>query len=231
MYDSYKEDMDGSLSVLQENLRQIGRIRREEFARKKFWMTETTGAQWNNDVWHTYGWKPGMSEYEKAMLAAQYMHMSFVDAEANGFLWWGLVYSLAPDRVTDPNVRQKHRDEGLVLVEEKGGADGKQKFVERTKKFFFFKQFSHFVLPGYRRIEVSSSDSLLNSAYVSPDLKTVVLICINASKDEMALQAKVRGDPTIISAFQTDLTRNCETVSPSASLPPQSIRTLVYKYR
>ena len=172
-----------------------------------------------------------MSEYEKAMLAAQYMHMSFVDAEANGFLWWGLVYSLAPDRVTDPNVRQKHRDEGLVLVEEKGGADGKQKFVERTKKFFFFKQFSHFVLPGYRRIEVSSSGSLLNSAYVSPDLKTVVLICINASKDEMALQAKVRGDPTIISAFQTDLTRNCETVSPSASLPPQSIRTLVYKYR
>jgi len=230
MYDSYKEDMDGSLSVLQENLRQIGRIRKEKFPKKRFWMTETTGAQWNNDVWHTYGWKPGLSEYDKALVAAQYIHMSFVDAEANGFLWWGLVYSLAPDKVTDPNVRQKHRDEGLILVEEKGGANGRQKFLERTKKFFFFKQFANFIAPGYRRVQVSSSEKLLNSAYQSPDRKTLVVVSINTSDIYLTIEPSVPRPPISLNAFQTDLQKNCDQVSPSSPIPPKSIRTLVYHY-
>ena len=124
MYDSYQEGTDGSLEILRENSRRIGQIRREHFPGKRFWMTETTGAQWNNEVWHTYGWTPGASEFDKAILAGRYMHMTFADAQANAFFWWGLVYSLAPDKETDPNVREKHRDEGLVLVEEKGERTG-----------------------------------------------------------------------------------------------------------
>ena len=53
MYDSYQDGMDGSISVLRENSRQIGEIRKKAFPKKGFWMTETTGAQWNNDLWHT----------------------------------------------------------------------------------------------------------------------------------------------------------------------------------
>ena len=100
-------------------------------------MTETTGAQWNNEVWHTYGWTPEASEFDKAILAGRYMHMTFADAQANAFFWWGLVYSLAPDKESDPNVREKHRDEGLVLVEEKGGASRMQKYLEKPRNSMF----------------------------------------------------------------------------------------------
>ncbi len=230
MYDSYKEDMDGSLSVLQENSRQIGKIRRENFPGKRFWMTETTGAQWNSDVWHTYGWKPNLTEYDKALLAAQYMHMTFADAGANAFMWWGLLYSLAPEKETNPKVRQKHRDEGLVLVAEKTGANGRQKLLERTKKFFFFKQFSNFVLPGYRRVAVSSNETLWNTAYRSPDGKTLVVVAINTSGKQQVLEPKVPGQPVALSAYQTDRSKNCERVGPESPIPPKSARTFIIKY-
>ena len=111
-------------------------------------MTETTGAQWNNDLWHTYGWTPQANEFDKALLAAQYAHMTLVDAGANVFMWWGLIYSLAPDRETNPKVREKHRDEGLVLVQEQPGSNGRQKLIERTKKFSFSSNLSTSSLRG-----------------------------------------------------------------------------------
>ena len=86
MYDSYKDGNDGSLKILKENTRAIGKIRKENFPQKKFWMTETTGAQWNNDIWHTYGWSKEATEYDKALLAAQYMHMTFTESESSAFL-------------------------------------------------------------------------------------------------------------------------------------------------
>ena len=150
-------------------------------------MTETTGAQWNNEEWHTYGWEPKLNEYEKALLAARYIHMTFADAGANAFFWWGLVYAVAPQRVTDPNLREKHRDEGLVLVQEKRGADDQQKFLERTKKFYFFKQFSKFVKPGYSRIEMESPTGLSLCAFMSPDQKKVVVVAINTTDSPFKL--------------------------------------------
>ena len=131
---------------------------------------------------------------------------------------------------TDTELRLKHRDEGLVLVEERTGDTGRQKLIERTKKFFFFKQYANFVLPGYRRVEVSSSDALWNSAFQSPDGKTLVVISINASKVYQAIEPIVPGKPVSVSASQTDPSKNCNQVSPSSPIPPKSIRTFVYKY-
>ena len=73
MYDSYRDDMDGDLSVLEQNAIGVGKLKNNHFPNKRLWMTETTGAQWNNEEWHTYGWSPALSEYDKALLAAQYM--------------------------------------------------------------------------------------------------------------------------------------------------------------
>ena len=227
MYDSFQDGTDGSLDVLQENSKQIGQIRKENFPRKKFWMTETTGAQWNNDEWHTYGWTPEASEFDKALLAAQYMHMTFADAQANAFLWWGLVYSLAPDKVTDANTRQKHRDEGLVLVEEKGGANGKQKFLEKTKKFYFFKQYANYIWKGSRRIELESPASLEITAFQTYDKSRIVVIAINSSNSKQTLELKIPDGMIEQRAFQTDRKLNCELVPTSSPLPPKSIRTYI----
>ncbi|MCH2179854.1 MAG: glycoside hydrolase family 3 C-terminal domain-containing protein [Mariniblastus sp.] len=228
MYDSYRDEMDGSLDVLRTNSVAIGQTRLQEFPNKKFWMTETTGAQWNNEEWHTYGWEPKLNEYEKALLAARYIHMTFADAGANAFFWWGLVYAVAPQRVTDPNLREKHRDEGLVLVQEKRGADDQQKFLERTKKFYFFKQFSKFVKPGYSRIEMESPTGLSLCAFMSPDQKKVVVVAINTTDSPFKLSFSDRLGQTSMEAFQTDANRNCSAVSGQSPLPPQSARTYVF---
>ena len=228
MYDSFQDGMDGGISVLRENSREIGKIRRKEFPNKGFWMTETTGAQWNNDLWHTYGWTPQANEFDKAILAAQYAHMTLVDAGANVFMWWGLIYSLAPDRETNPKVRQKHRDEGLVLVEEQPGANGRQKLIERTKKFFVLKQFANFLTPGTQRIVIDSPDPLLVSAYRKRNGKEGVVIAINPSNQVIGLNLNLPDGGKVKSAFQTDRQLNCEAVKASSPLPPKSIRTLVY---
>ncbi|MEC8013694.1 MAG: glycoside hydrolase family 3 N-terminal domain-containing protein [Verrucomicrobiota bacterium] len=228
MYDSYQDGMDGSISVLRENSRQIGEIRKKEFPKKGFWMTETTGAQWNNDLWHTYGWTPQANEFDKALLAAQYAHMTLVDAGANVFMWWGLIYSLAPDRETNPKVREKHRDEGLVLVQEQPGSNGRQKLIERTKKFFVLKQFINFIPPGSKRISIQSPEPLLASAYLSKNRKKGVIILINPSNKSIGLDFVLPAQAKIGKAFQTDRNLNCETIDSGTPLSPHSIRTILY---
>jgi O-glycosyl hydrolase len=228
MYDSYKEGTDGSLDILRENSRQIGKIRRENFPNKKFWMTETTGAQWNNDVWHTYGWFEDATEFDKAILAAQYIHMTFAQAEANAFLWWGLLYSLAPDRVKHLKTRQKHRDEGLVLVEEKRGANGYQNFLEKTKKFYFFKQYANFIWKGSKRIELKSPTPIEATAYQTYDKSRIVVIVLNPSDTAQAVDLKLPQDMDFKRAFQTDRKLNCEPVPYTNPLPGKSIRTYIF---
>jgi arylsulfatase A-like enzyme/O-glycosyl hydrolase len=228
MYDSYKDADKGSIEILRENSRQIGKIRRENFPNKKFWMTETTGAQWNNDVWHTYGWFEDATEFDKAILAAQYIHMTFAQSQANAFLWWGLLYSIAPDRVTASKTRQKHRDEGLVLVEEKRGANGDQKFLEKTKKFYFFKQYANYIWKGSKRIELKSPDPLEVTAYQTYDTNRIVVVALNPSSSSQKIELSIPKAMKFRRAFQTDRTLNCEPVRPTPLLPPKSIRTYIY---
>tara|TARA_Y100000766_G_scaffold82901_1_gene70564 strand:- start:546 stop:1424 length:879 start_codon:yes stop_codon:yes gene_type:complete len=229
MYDSYRDDMDGNLSVLEQNAIGVGKLKNNHFQNKRLWMTETTGAQWNNEEWHTYGWSPALSEYDKALLAAQYIDMTFTKAEANAFFWWGLVYSLAPSGITNPNVRQKHRDEGLVLVEEKRGVNNLQKYVERTKKYFFFKQFANFVKPGYTRIKVNAPTETPLSAFISSDKKSVVVVVTNSSNKPLKMKFENSFEPAIVEAYQTDPNRNCEPVSVLSAIPSKSVRTVIFK--
>ena len=97
-------------------------------------MTETTGAQWNGNEWHTYGWTADLTEHQKAIQAARYMHTTFVDAQASAFLWWGLIYSVAPGNEKDENVLQKHRDEGLVLVRAPADQVGEYQSLSRANQ-------------------------------------------------------------------------------------------------
>ncbi|MDF1812579.1 MAG: glycoside hydrolase family 3 N-terminal domain-containing protein [Verrucomicrobiales bacterium] len=228
MYDSFNESTeDKSLFPLQRKNMFLNNLRSRYFPDKRLWMTETTGAQWNSADWHTYGWTPELSDHEKAVKAARYIHTTLVDAQANAFLWWGLVYSTAPQSESDSNVITKHRDEGLVLVEEKQ-TDGRQRLLERTKKYYTFRQYSGFVKPGYRRIHVDSPHPFHVSAYLSPDRKVAVCIAINDTESEHSLRLDVPGSMKLIGTFQTDEVRNCSPVDFTSPLPSRSVRTSIY---
>ena len=228
MYDSFVEGQDGGLENLIGKTQSLGRLRQQNFPSKRLWMTETTGAQWNGAQWHTYGWRPDLTEHDKAILAARYIHMTLNDAEANAFLWWGLVYSLAPERVTDANTRQKHRDEGLVLVKEET-QNGVQSFLERTKKYYTFRQYSGFVRPGYQRLAVDSPAYLQVSAYRSPDQSKLVVVVVNDSDDVHDVQFPAPVDYKVSKVRQTDRQRDCEPVSASEPMPGKSVRTVVFE--
>jgi len=228
MYDSFVEGQNGGIENLIEKTQALGRMRRQNFPSKRLWMTETTGAQWNGAQWHTYGWTPDLNEHDKAILAARYIHMTLNDAEANAFLWWGLVYSLAPERVTNPNTRQKHRDEGLVLVQEET-QNGSQAFLERTKKYYAFRQYSGFVRPGYQRLAVDSPTHLQVSAYRSPDQAKLVVVVVNDSNDVHDVQFSAPADYKVSQVRQTDRQRDCEPVPASEPLPGMSVRTVVFE--
>ncbi|MDG2104643.1 MAG: glycoside hydrolase family 3 N-terminal domain-containing protein [Pirellulaceae bacterium] len=228
MYDSYPDGQPGTLQTLIDSTTQLGMMREQFIPNKRLWMTETTGAQWNGAEWHTYGWTPDLTEHDKAIKVARYIHMTLVNANANAFLWWGLVYSLAPENVTDPNTRQKHRDEGLVLVQEKDSS-GYQTMLEKTKKYHVFRQYSGFIRPGFQRIEMPVAKDLQVSAYRSPDQNQLVAVVVN---DTDAARPVRLSPPTgfgSTQAWQTDANRDCESVNPSDSLPPKSVRTFVFE--
>ena len=227
MYDSYGEGMDGALETLIANSRKLGQLHREHFPSRKLWMTETTGAQWNSDEWHTYGWTRDLTEHEKAILAGRYIHATLADAGANAFLWWGLVYSLAPDGVTDPDTRQKHRDEGLVLVEEITGQNGRQSFLERTLKSHVFRQYSGFIEPGYQRIGLDEPENLQVSAFRHPQGDEIVVVAINDTEEKRPLSVGLPEEMSVKLAVQTDAELRGQAVDPESALAPKSIRTYV----
>ena len=230
MYDSYQNNQDGNFEILVGNTQKLGELAHEFIPQKKLWMTETTGAQWNGNDWHTYGWTADLTEYQKAIQAARYMHTTFVDAQASAFLWWGLIYSVAPSNEKDENVIQKHRDEGLILVRAPADQVGEyQAFIERTKKFYVFAQYSKFIQPGYRRVDVDGVSGLYASAYVGEEDNRLVAVVINDSKTPKELSIQVDAGFEYSSAYQTDELRNCEQIGTEELLPPQSVRTVVFQ--
>ncbi len=230
MYDSYQKNEDGNFEILVGNTQKLAQLADEFIPTKKLWMTETTGAQWNGNDWHTYGWTADLTEHQKAIQAARYMHTTFVDAQASAFLWWGLIYSLAPGNEQDANVRQKHRDEGLVLVCAPADQVGEhQTFVERTKKFYVFSQYSKFIHPGYKRVDLDAVSGVYASAYVGEDDNRLIAVVINDSETSKDVSIQVDAGYEFVSAHQTDKSRNCEQIGNSAVLPPQSVRTVVFQ--
>ncbi|MBV9123549.1 MAG: hypothetical protein JO112_09345 [Planctomycetes bacterium] len=231
MYDCYRHDETPlGLATMQARQKALGRYLREELPGKRVWMTETTGAQWTGEDWHSLGWRPGMDEHAKALAAARYLHAALVDAGASACLWWGLTYSLPPPTITGEEERQKFRDEGLILVEpEKKG--GVYPFAEKTPKYYTFKQFSRFLRPGWVRLEVKEPPRLPVAAFRSPDSRHVAVVIINSEKSAQAIAPRVSGRVTYrwAGAYATDRKHRCEPVPWTGAVTAESVTTLIFK--
>jgi glucuronoarabinoxylan endo-1,4-beta-xylanase len=233
MYDSYKDgEADGGFTTLRARQAAFGHHVRETLPGRPLWMTETTGAQWNSKDWHTLGWRPEMDEHSMAIAAGRYVHAALVDAGANAFFWWGLIYSAPPSSVKGARERQKFRDEGLILVDpEKKGAV--HPFKERTRKYFVLKQFARYVRPGWVRLAVTADPSRLVAAFRSPDRKAVAVVVIHSEGVPGSIEVRVSSDAAyrLSGAYQTDRTRECAPVEWTGKMPAESVTTLLYTVR
>jgi glucuronoarabinoxylan endo-1,4-beta-xylanase len=231
MYDSYKEgEADGGFTVLRARQAALGHHLRETLPGRPLWMTETTGAQWNTKEWHTLGWRPEMDEHAQAIAAGRYVHTALVDAGANAFFWWGLIYSAPPSSVKGARERQKFRDEGLILVEPERKGEV-HPFQERTRKYFVLKHFAKFVRPGWVRMAATADPSRLVAAFRSPDRKAVAVVVVHAEGVPGTIEVRVTGDGSyrLSQAYQTDRTRECAQVEWSGTLPAESVTTLLFQ--
>lgn len=203
------------------------------------WMTETTGAQWNTTDWHTFGWHTAMSDIDKAIAAARYIHSALVDAHSSAFLWWGLTFANPEEEIIDlyasdederPYYVEKFRDEGLVLVDHDSEPMHE---VETTKKYYAFKQYSYFIKPSYMRVGTDNYSCCLASAYKSADNKTVVLVIINPAENEENPLITGIESYQLCGAFRTDSTLDCNDILSQCNptqpnIPAKSITTLIY---
>ncbi|HEX8199315.1 MAG TPA: hypothetical protein VF590_02425 [Isosphaeraceae bacterium] len=234
MYDSYRDgDPDPGLAGVRARQKALGRFVRETRPGTRLWMTETTGAQWNGPQWHTLGWDARLDEHEKAIAAACYLHAALVDAGANAFLWWGLIYSAPPESVTEEQERQKFRDEGLILVEPEPRG-GTHPFRERTPKSYAFQQFAKFVRPGWIRLDVPEppgAGAPLAAAFRDPDGRRVAVIVIHPEKgSSQAMAVRVTGARSyhLNRSYVTDRRRRCEPGAWAGELAPESVTTLLF---
>lgn len=231
MYDSFRDGATDATGFDELRARQqaLGRFLRETCPRKRVWMTETTGAQWNSSEWHTLGWTTQMGEHDKAMAAARYLHSALVDADCNAFLWWGLTYAAPAAHIKDEAHRQKTRDEGLILVAP-DRVNGVNAFHERTPKYFAFKQFSRFILPGYVRLETPAAAPLV-AAFRSPDARRVVVVLINPDRLPLPVTLRITGEKKYQFAehWLTDRQHQCASARWTGTLPAESVSTLIYQ--
>jgi len=115
--------------------------------------------------------------------------------------------------------------------------------VKAQKTLWALGNYSLFVRPGYRRIDMPGLDNLLGlmgSAYLSPDGSRIVTVFVNMSASEEFKLCPVFLDgreETQIRGFVTDETRDLAldfTRSPgkgrSFTVPPRSIYTVVYDF-
>ena len=130
--------------------------------------------------------------------------------------------------MTDPNTRQKHRDEGLVLVQEET-QNGFQPFLERTKKYYTFRQYSAFVRPGYQRLSVDAPSHLQVTAYRSPEQTRLVVVVINDADATQGVRFEAPEGYQLGTVRQTDQQRDCEPIDANEPMIGKSVRTLVFE--
>ena len=74
--------------------KKLGELAHEFIPQKKLWMTETTGAQWNGNDWHTYGWTADLTEHQKSNSSCSLYAHNLCRCDNQCILWWGLIYSV-----------------------------------------------------------------------------------------------------------------------------------------
>jgi O-glycosyl hydrolase len=194
-------------------------------ANERSWQTETSGAHLipnpQGAPYPTVGYFTGMDEYDKAIAAARYIHLSLTQANSSAFLWWGLTWC----KTVPPDLNVA--DEGLLLVDD---SQRPMPPADTTAKYFAFKQFSKYVRPGYRRVFAWSDDPVLASAYVSESGDKLVVVLINPYAAPWPVLLDPLPGYVLLETRRTltGIATGFQLVEWAGEMPGRSIATLVF---
>lgn len=153
------------------------------------------------------------TEYEKSTAAwpdafnmALLLHNSLAVEEVAGYFYWSLFWA-------EPG--------GLVSFPSYGSSD-----YTINSDYYGFKQYSAFILPGYKRIDAEDDSNYVRiSAYLSPDGTGLTVVILNTHEStDMELTLSFPGIIVLSGdVYRTSQTENCAYIS---DFDPDSVLTL-----
>lgn len=142
----------------------------EQYPGWRYWQTEFCIMEGKRDL--------GM---ETALNVARVIHYDMTLCNASAWQWWTAV---SPCNFKD----------GLVFTDYR--KEGDPETIYPSKTLWTLGNFSRFIRPGAKRIDLKGADNLdglLGSAYKCPDGNTVVIVLINMQDIDEIVSLKVKG--------------------------------------
>ncbi len=175
------------------------------------------------------GWHRGnFAGMDVALQLARLVYGDFVYAGAKAWGYW-----------KGMEVNGSH---ALITLSLKDGNIINGGFVSTNKLLWGLGNYSFFIRPGYVRIALDGADNpdtMVGSAYQSPDQSRIVAVYVNSSYDESTIQTsfpkEISKKIKTISAYVTnknmDLAKTNISDNPNSaiSIPARSIVTIVYE--
>lgn len=119
----------------------------------------------------TEDWIPGNhADMQASLMMARLIHSDLVDVNAVSWCYW--------------KGMELRGDHALVALHAKDGDIHKGGYVSANKMLWTLGNYSRFIRPGYIRIQAEGAedlDGVAVSAYISPDGKQIVAVCVNSS--------------------------------------------------
>jgi O-glycosyl hydrolase len=187
----------------------------------KIWMSEVCILGGAGDVRSFDGHGFGAEDMDYALHVGKMIHRDLTHLNASAWHWW---LALTPYDYKD----------GLLKVNSSLDGDS----LQDSKAMWTLGNFSRFIRPGYRRIDLPGVDDLkglMASAYKSQDEKTLVVVAINASEAAQEVSLAVDNLPAnkVLGKFKIYVTnaenelQNLGMAKGSYAIPARSTVTLV----
>lgn len=116
-----------------------------------------------------------------ALQMARIIHGDLVYADAEGWGYW--------------KGMEINGDHALIALYPKGGDITKGGAVKSNKLLWALGNFSRFIRPGFKRIELTNADdlnSVAGSAYISPNKKEVVIVYVNSDFENRPIEIDLK---------------------------------------
>lgn len=187
----------------------------------RIWMSEFCILGEAGDARPFTGTGFAVDDMEYALHVGKVIHRDLTRLNASAWHWW---LALTPYDYKD----------GLLKVNANLDSDS----LQASKVMWALGNFSRFIRPGYRRVElpgVDDLDGLMASAYKAPDEKTLVVVAVNASDTAKKIKLQLNDLPqgAVLGHFTTYITNaehnlnNIEITEGFYLVPERSIVTLV----
>ena len=146
----------------------------------------------------TDDWQKGNhGDIQAALMMARVMHSDFVDMNAVSWCYW--------------KAMELKGDHALVALHATDGDIHKGGYISANKMLWVLGNFSRFIRPNYKRIDLAGADdvdTLAATAYLSPDQRQIVAVFVNSDFDnhsvEIALPKQWQKRVERVKSYRTD---------------------------